>query len=199
MKTILLIFSCLLLLCCTTEKRKVTTVHSPNDTVDVYAKDVTGQKIYNVISEKVVMDNGAPLFGKIRTEVPKQLNDKEFELAKTIVRKYIHRHQADYLPFDSYFQQYLGYKKEGVLMAEICDFRTAKDIGIDRPEKNEILHNIPPTPEQEVFIGKLMEFAKSGDATILGRAPLSESEERAKMLIATDYARKRFKNIVSFR
>ena len=83
--------------------------------------------------------------------------------------------------------------------AEICDFRTAKDIGIDRPEKNEILHNIPPTPEQEVFIGKLMEFAKSGDATILGRAPLSESEEKAKMLIATDYARKRFKNIVSFR
>ena len=35
-----------------------------------------------------------------------------------------------------------------------------------------------------------MEFAKSGDATILGRAPLNESEERAKMLIATDYARK---------
>ena len=61
------------------------------------------------------------------------------------------------------------------------------------------LHNIPPTPEQEVFIGKLMEFAKSGDATLLGRAPLSESEERAKMLIATDYARKRFKNIVSSR
>ena len=50
-------------------------------------------------------------------------------------------------------------------------------------------------PEQEVFIGKLMEFAKSGDATILGRAPLSESEERAKMLIATDYARKDSRNL----
>ena len=36
----------------------------------------------------------------------------------------------------------------------------------------------------------MMEFAKKGDATILGRAPLSESEEKAKMLIATDYARK---------
>jgi hypothetical protein len=35
-----------------------------------------------------------------------------------------------------------------------------------------------------------MAFAKSGDATILGRAPLSEKEEKAKMLIATDYARK---------
>lgn len=122
MKTILLIFSCLLLFCCTTKTRKVTTVHSPNDTVDVYAKDVTGQKIYNVISEKVIMDNGDPLFGKIRTEVPKQLNDKEFELAKSVVRKYIHRHQDEFLPFNSYFQQYLGYKKEGVLMADVALF-----------------------------------------------------------------------------
>lgn len=28
----------------------------------------------------------------------------------------------------------------GHFYAEICDFRTAKDIGIDRPKKNEILH-----------------------------------------------------------
>ena len=122
MKTILLIFSCLLLFCCTTKTRKVTTVHSPYDTVFVYAKDDTGQKIYNVISEKVVTANGDPLFGKIRTEVPKQLNDKEFELAKSVVRKYIHRHQDEFLPFDCYFQQYLGYKKEGVLMADVALF-----------------------------------------------------------------------------
>lgn len=122
MKTILLIFSCLLLLSCTTKTRKLTTVHSPYDTVYVYAKDETGQKIYNVISEKAVMANGDPLFGKIRTEVPKQLNDKEFEVAKAVVRKYIHRHQDEFLPFDSYFQQYLGYKKEGVLMADVALF-----------------------------------------------------------------------------
>ena len=122
MKAILLIFSCLLLLCCTTEKRKVTTVHSSYDTVYVYAKDETGQKIYNVISEKAVMANGDSLFGKIRKEVPKQLNDKEFELAKSVVRKYIHRHQDEFLPFNCYFQQYLGYKKEGVLMADVALF-----------------------------------------------------------------------------
>ena len=122
MKAILLICPCLFLLCCTTETRKVATVHSQYDTVYIYAKDETGQKIYNVISEKVVMDNGDSLFGKIRKEVPKQLNDKEFELAKTVVRKYIHRHQADYLPFDSYFQQYLGYEKDGVLMADVVLF-----------------------------------------------------------------------------
>lgn len=122
MKAILLIFSCPFLLCCTTETRKVTTVHSQYDTVYIYAKDETEQKIYNVISEKAVTANGDSLFGKIRKEVPKQLNDKEFELAKTVVRKYIHRHQDDYLPFDSYFQQYLGYEKDGVLMADVVLF-----------------------------------------------------------------------------
>ena len=35
-----------------------------------------------------------------------------------------------------------------------------------------------------------MEFAKTGDASLLGRGKLSETEEKAKMLIATDYARK---------
>ena len=73
---------------------------------------------------------------------------------------------------------------------EVTDYRTAEDVGVDRPHKNEILHNIPPTPQQEDFIAKLMEFAESGNATILGREPLSQTEEKAKMLIATDYARK---------
>ena len=122
MKTILLIFSCLLLFCCTTKTRKVTTVHSPYDTVYIYAKDETGQKIYNVVSEKAVTANGDSLFDKRRTEVPKQLSDKEFELAKTLVRRYVESHQDSYLPFDSYFQQYLGYKKAGVLMADVALF-----------------------------------------------------------------------------
>lgn len=126
MKAILLIFSCLFLLSCTTKTRKGTTVHSSYDTVYIYAKDETGQKIYNVISEKAVTANGDSLFGKIRTEVPKQLNDKEFELAKTVVRKYICRHQDEFLPFDSYFLQYLGYEKDGVLMADVALFSDYK-------------------------------------------------------------------------
>jgi len=116
----------------------------------------------------------------------KKSTDYEFSITNDIIQK-------------ERFRTFIKVPELAAFYAEICDFRTAKDIGIDRPEKNEILHNIPPTPEQEVFIGKLMEFAKSGDATLLGRAPLSESEERAKMLIATDYARKRFKKSVSFR
>jgi hypothetical protein len=52
------------------------------------------------------------------------------------------------------------------------------------------LHNIPQTPQQQEFIKKLIEFAKTGDGTLLGREKLSDSEMKARMLIATDYARK---------
>ena len=107
----------------------------------------------------------------------KKSTDYEFSITNEIIQK-------------ERFRTFIKVPELASFYAEICDFRTAKDIGIDRPEKNEILHNIPPTPEQEEFIGKLMEFAKNGDATLLGRAPLSESEEKAKMLIATDHARK---------
>ena len=107
----------------------------------------------------------------------KKSTDYEFSITNEIIQK-------------ERFRTFIKVPELAAFYAEICDFRTAKDIGIDRPEKNEILHNIPPTPEQEDFIGKLMEFAKTGNAELLGRAPLSESEEKAKMLIATDYARK---------
>lgn len=126
MKTVLILFSCFFLLSCTMRTRKAEAVHSPYDTVSVYAKDEEGQKIYNVVSEKAVTANGDSLFDKRRTEVPKQLNDKEFELAKTLVRRYIDSHQDSYLPFDSYFQQYLGYKKGDVLMADVALFSSYK-------------------------------------------------------------------------
>ncbi|MFB9080204.1 N-6 DNA methylase [Flavobacterium procerum] len=88
------------------------------------------------------------------------------------------------------FRYFIKVPELAQFYSEITDYRTAKDIGIDRPDKNEVLYNIPPTPDQEDFIKKLMEFAKTGNAELLGRAPLNQREEKAKMLIATDYARK---------
>ncbi len=107
----------------------------------------------------------------------KKSTDFEFSVTNQIVQK-------------ERFRYFIKVPELASFYNEITDFRTAKDVGVDRPEGNEILHNIPPTPQQEEFIDKLMEFAKTGDATILGREPLSETEEKAKMLIATDYARK---------
>lgn len=107
----------------------------------------------------------------------KKSTDFEFSVTNQIIQK-------------ERFRYFIKVPELANFYAECTDFKTAKDIGIDRPVMNEILHNIPPTPDQEAFTQKLMEFAKTGDATLLGRAPLSESEEKAKMLIATDYARK---------
>lgn len=103
--------------------------------------------------------------------------DYEFSVTNEIVQK-------------ERFRYFIKVPELAAFYAEITDYRSAEDIGIDRPVKNEILHNIPPTPDQQEFIQKLVEFAKTGKGEVLGREPLSEKEEKAKMLIATDYARK---------
>lgn len=105
--------------------------------------------------------------------------DYEFSVTNEIVQK-------------ERFRYFIKVPELAAFYAEITDYRSAEDISIDRPAKNEILHHIPPTPDQQEFIGKLVEFAKTGNGEILGREPLSEKEEKAKMLIATDYARRRY-------
>ncbi|GBU08680.1 hypothetical protein AwDysgo_20110 [Bacteroidales bacterium] len=107
----------------------------------------------------------------------KKTVDYEFSVTNEIVQK-------------ERFRYFIKVPELAAFYSEITDYRTAKDIDIDRPEKNEILHNIPPTPQQVAFIEKLVAFAKSGDGRLLGRGELSDSEQKAKMLIATDYARK---------
>ena len=107
----------------------------------------------------------------------KKTTDFEFNVTNNIVQK-------------ERFRYFIKVPELAAFYNEITDYRTAEDVGVDRPDKNEILHHIPPTPDQEYFIKQLMEFAQTGDATLLGRLPLSETEEKAKMLIATDYARK---------
>lgn len=133
--------------------------------------------LFKYLRPKALEKQGINFFDAWAAIYARKTTDYEFSVANNIVSK-------------ERFRYFIKVPELAQFYSEITDYRTAKDIGIDRPEKNEILYNIPPTPEQEVFIGKLMEFAKTGNAELLGRAPLSQSEEKAKMLIATDYARK---------
>ena len=73
---------------------------------------------------------------------------------------------------------------------EITDYRTAKDVGIERPEKYARLMHIEPTPDQEEFIHTLMKFAETGDFSLIGIDNPTKQQEMAKMLYATDLARK---------
>jgi N12 class adenine-specific DNA methylase len=133
--------------------------------------------LFKYLRPKELERQGINTFDAWAAIFAKKTKDYEFSVTNQIVQK-------------ERFRYFIKVPELAAFYSEITDFRTAKDIGIDRPEKNEILHNIPPTPDQQEFIQNLMAFAKTGDATILGREPLSESEEKAKMLIATDYARK---------
>ena len=133
--------------------------------------------LFKYLRPKALEKQGINSFDAWAAVFAKKSTDYEFSVTNQIVQK-------------ERFRYFIKVPELAAFYSEITDFRTAKDIGIDRPEKNEILYNIPPTPQQEVFIGKLMKFAETGDATILGRAKLTEKEEKAKMLIATDYARK---------
>ena len=88
------------------------------------------------------------------------------------------------------FRHFIKVPELAVFYNQITDYKTAQHIQLDKPVVEELLVNIPPTPEQEDFIKRLMQFAKTGDGTVLGRRPLSRDEDKGRMLLATNYAKK---------
>ncbi len=88
------------------------------------------------------------------------------------------------------FRHFIKVPELALFYNEITDYKTAKHINLDKPVLDEQLVNIPPTPDQQEFIKNLMAFAKTGDATLIGRAPLTDDEDTGRMLIATNYAKK---------
>lgn len=133
--------------------------------------------LFKYLRPRAMAKQGINSFDAWAAIYAKKTTDYEFSVANNIVAK-------------ERFRYFIKVPELAQFYSEITDYRTAEMIGIDRPDKKEVLYNIPPTPDQAVFIQKLMEFAKSGRGELLGRAPLSKREEKAKMLIATNYARK---------
>lgn len=88
------------------------------------------------------------------------------------------------------FRHFIKVPELALFYNQITDYKTAKHINLDKPEIDEVLVNIKPTADQQDFIKRLMSFAKSGDATLIGRRPLSADEDKGRMLIATNYAKK---------
>ena len=88
------------------------------------------------------------------------------------------------------FRYFIKVPELAMFYNEITDFRTAEDVGIERPEKHAMLLNIKPTPDQEEYIGRLMKFAQNGDFSLIGIDYPTDKQQKAKMLYATDLARK---------
>lgn len=133
--------------------------------------------IFKYLRPRELQRQGIENFDSWAAVFAKKTTDFEFSVTNEIISK-------------ERFRYFIKVPELAVFYNEIADYKTAAHINLDKPTIDEQLINIPPSEEQREFIQKLMLFAKNGDATLLGREELSSSEEKAKMLIATNYAKK---------
>ena len=89
------------------------------------------------------------------------------------------------------FRTYIKVPELAMFLREITDYRTADMINLDVPDKNVRFLSSAPTIQQEEMIGRLVAFAHSGQWEDLGLdIPQPDNLDKAKMLVATNVARK---------
>ena len=103
--------------------------------------------------------------------------DYEFNVAGQIVMK-------------ERFRKFIKVPELAAFYNENTDYKTAADVGLERPEMNVILVNIPPTEAHQDISRRLLEFANSGNPEYIFRNDLSSDEIQAKMLLVTNLGKK---------
>ena len=89
------------------------------------------------------------------------------------------------------FRTYIKVPELAMFLREITDYRTADMINLDVPDKNVRFLSHAPTIQQEEMIGRLVAFAHSAQREDLGLdIPQPDNLDKAKMLVATNVARK---------
>ncbi|MDR1368819.1 MAG: N-6 DNA methylase [Dysgonamonadaceae bacterium] len=133
--------------------------------------------IFNYLRPGALQEQGIFSFDAWASVFTIKTKDFEFNITNELVQK-------------ERFRQFVKVPELAMFYSQITDYRTAEDIGVDRPDKNELLVTLEQTEQQKDMFSRLKEFAKTSDGTIIYRGSLSESEEKAKMLIATNTAKK---------
>lgn len=133
--------------------------------------------LFRYLRPRAMAKQGITCFDAWAAIFTKKSTEFEFSLTNQIILK-------------ERFRYFIKVPELAQFYNEITDFRTAEDVGIERPKKHARLMNIEPTPDQADFIQTLMEFAKTGDFKLIGKYNVTDAQQRAKMLYATDMARK---------
>lgn len=133
--------------------------------------------IFKYLRPKEMARQGIENFDGWAAVFARKTTDFEFSVTNQIIAKERFRH-------------FIKVPELALFYNEITDYKTAKDIDLDKPKLDEKMINIPPTPDQTEFIKKLIEFAQTGDGTLIGRGRLTAKEDKGRMLIATNYAKK---------
>lgn len=133
--------------------------------------------LFHYLRPKALEKQGITCFDAWAAIFTKKSQEYEFSLTNTIQLK-------------ERFRYFIKVPELAMFYNEITDYKTAEDVGIVRPKKDPVLLKLDPTPDQEEYIKVLMEFAKSGDFKLIGIDHPTKQQENAKMLYATDLARK---------
>lgn len=133
--------------------------------------------LFRYLRPKAMAKQGITCFDAWAAIFTKKSTEFEFSITNQIIMK-------------ERFRYFIKVPELAQFYNEITDFRTAEDVGIERPKKHARLLNIEPTPDQQEFTNTLMEFAKWGDFSLIGMDYATDAQRKAKMLYATDLARK---------
>ena len=133
--------------------------------------------LFRYLRPKDMIEQGITCFDAWAAIFTKKTTEFEFSLTNQIILK-------------ERFRYFIKVPELAQFYNEITDYRTAADVGIERPQKHARLLNIEPTKDQQEFIQTLMKFAKTGDFSLIGKTYVTDKQQRAKMLYATDMARK---------
>ena len=155
---------------------------------DVGATFLSGTVVVNALTELYVMfkylrprelkRQQVSCFDAWAAIFTKKAADYELNVTGTIKRK-------------ERFRTYIKVPELAMFLREITDYRTADMINLDVPDKNVRFLSHAPTIQQEEMIGRLVAFAHSGQWEDLGLdIPQPDNLDKAKMLVATNVARK---------
>ena len=133
--------------------------------------------LFHYLRPKALEKQGITCFDAWAAIFTKKSQEYEFSLTNTIQLK-------------ERFRYFIKVPELAMFYNEITDYKTAEDVGIVRPKKDPVLLKLEPTPDQEEYIKVLMEFAKTGNFKLIGIDNPTKQQENAKMLYATDLARK---------
>ena len=133
--------------------------------------------LFNYLRPKALEKQRITCFDAWAAIFTKKSAEYEFSITNAIVMK-------------ERFRYFIKVPELAMFYNEITDFKTAEDIGIVRPKSDPVLLNLKPTKDQEAYIQTLMKFAMTGDFSLIGIDNPTQQQKNAKMLYATDLARK---------
>ena len=156
---------------------------------DMCAAFYSGTIITNALTEMYV------LFKYLR---PAELKRQGISCFDAWAAVYIHKsHELELsitnqLQEKERFRTYVNVPELTQFLRQITDYRSAEMINLDIPQREDIYDLEDPTPEQEMMLQRLVEFAKHGswDALGLPEHLRSANLDKSVMLVATGLARK---------